>query len=74
MTPLTVENGFSLFKEVPITRSLTESGFISALWQIEAAINSVMAVNLLTEIQLKSEGKLGTKGDDESISKALIKN
>jgi len=58
MTPLTVENGFTLFKEVPITRFLTEAEFINTLWRVEATINSVLAVNLLTEIQLKNEGKL----------------
>lgn len=51
-------DGLTAFVELPITRTLSQSEFMKTLWRIEAVINSFFAVNTLTEIRLRSEGKL----------------
>jgi hypothetical protein len=50
--------GITAFIEIPITRTLSQSEFIKTLWRIEAVINAFLAVNGLTEIRLRAEGKL----------------
>lgn len=58
--PKSIPDGFSVFRELPVTRALTEAQFISEIWFIEAVVNSIIAVNGLTEIRLRAEGKVTT--------------
>lgn len=56
--PKAMEDGYSVFRQLPITAALTESQFIREIWGIEAVVNSITAINGLTRIRLRSEGKI----------------
>jgi hypothetical protein len=51
-------DGVTAFIELPITRTLSQSQFMTNLWRMEAVIDGFLAVNSLTEIRLRAEGKL----------------
>ena len=59
--PKTMPDGYSVFRQLPITGALTESQFIREVWGIEAVVNSITTTNSLTEIRLRSEGKITEK-------------
>lgn len=59
--PKTMPDGYSLFRQLPITHALTEAQFIREIWRLEAVVNSIMAVNGLTEIRLRAEGKISER-------------
>ena len=44
----------SIFKQIPINSSLTETNIINALWEVEAVIGSVMKVGALAALRIKS--------------------
>lgn len=59
--PETMADGYSVFRQLPVTGTLTESQFIREIWGIEAVVNSIIVVNNLTQIRLRSEGKIKEK-------------
>lgn len=59
--PKTMPDGYSVFRQLPITGALTESQFIREVWGIEAVVNSIIVINGLTDIRLRSEGKISEK-------------